>query len=218
MSNDDKNDWDFKVEELKDESGEKKNSFSDRLKKRSHEHLNFDLESTKKPTREERPSANLKNRRVYSSSDDSSYAIPFDRYKPASMRKRALASTIDGLIVISLTYLVIFCLYAFLPKEAVSLLKSIPFFSSVIGFIFTYIFIIGPLQAKSTTIGKRVFHLEVVSEDGPYLSMMPALMRETIGKSVSITLFPISIGLILLQKERRTLHDYIAGTMVIDTE
>ncbi len=65
-----------------------------------------------------------------------------------------------------------------------------------------------------TTVGKRVFNLWVVGADGKRISIMRAIGRYFSTWISAVTLF---IGYIMIgvRKDKRALHDLIAGTWVI---
>lgn len=65
-----------------------------------------------------------------------------------------------------------------------------------------------------TTIGKRLFNLVVVDEEGNKISFFKALFRESIGKYLSDILC-LGYLMIFVDKENRALHDFICDTRVI---
>lgn len=65
-----------------------------------------------------------------------------------------------------------------------------------------------------TTIGKRLFNLVVVDEEGNKLTFFKALFRESIGKYLSGILC-LGYLMIFVDKENRGLHDFICDTRVI---
>ncbi len=66
------------------------------------------------------------------------------------------------------------------------------------------------------TIGKRVMGLQVVNADsGELLTWNEVILRESLGKTVSIILL-IGYFMILLRQDRRALHDLIGNSIVID--
>lgn len=65
-----------------------------------------------------------------------------------------------------------------------------------------------------TTIGKRMFNLVVVDEEGNKISFFKALFRESIGKYLSDILC-LGYLMIFVDKENRALHDFICDTRVI---
>ena len=78
---------------------------------------------------------------------------------------------------------------------------------------------ISTLIFRGQTIGKRLMGIRIVRTDSSFLSKGPILSREILGKVIinSIPLVPfVSLLMLLLTKDNRTLHDYLAGTLVVD--
>ena len=70
---------------------------------------------------------------------------------------------------------------------------------------------------KGATPGKLVMGLKVVNkETGAYLSYGKAFLRETVGKAMTSFSMVLVVGLyVLARPDKRTLHDYIAGSQVV---
>jgi uncharacterized RDD family membrane protein YckC len=64
------------------------------------------------------------------------------------------------------------------------------------------------------TLGKRFFGLTVVNLDGERISFVRALVRH-LAKYLSGSLFGFGFLMIALRRDRRGLHDLIAGTLVL---
>jgi uncharacterized RDD family membrane protein YckC len=71
-----------------------------------------------------------------------------------------------------------------------------------------------PVAASGRTLGMALVGLEVVSKDGGDVGPGQALLR-TIAIPISLVLLAIGILMILLNRQRRALHDLIAGTAVV---
>ena len=67
-----------------------------------------------------------------------------------------------------------------------------------------------------TTIGKRLFNLAVVDEEGKKLTFLNALYRETVGKYLS-AVFYFGYIMIFIDKDNRAFHDYLCDSSVIYT-
>ena len=65
-----------------------------------------------------------------------------------------------------------------------------------------------------STLGKKCLHLQVVSSEEKKLSFWTVLYRETIGRYLS-SLLGIGYLMMLLDKEKRGLHDRLADTRVV---
>lgn len=66
-----------------------------------------------------------------------------------------------------------------------------------------------------TTVGKRLFQLRVVSEDGDALTLTNVIYRETVGRFLSSILLMAGYLMAGLDKEKRGLHDILCDTRVI---
>lgn len=93
-----------------------------------------------------------------------------------------------------------------------------PFFAVVmvllqIALMFGYfIFLTNKNQA---TIGKKLLGLRVVSEDGTSVSLGRIILRETIGRFVSMLILGIGYFMVAFTSKKQGLHDKIAGSVVI---
>lgn len=68
---------------------------------------------------------------------------------------------------------------------------------------------------RGQTIGKIVANISVVDANGSLPSIWSVFLREIVGKSFSLLIPVIGIGMILFDEQKRALHDRIAGTFVI---
>jgi uncharacterized RDD family membrane protein YckC len=90
----------------------------------------------------------------------------------------------------------------------------------IMGYL-TFYSVVLPYLNKGQTVGKRLFHLRVVRMDDFKADFICLMMREMVGKYLlSIaTLFAspfISFALISYRPDRRSIHDIIANTKVVD--
>ena len=69
--------------------------------------------------------------------------------------------------------------------------------------------------SNGATVGKMVMRIKVVSVDGSPLSFRQVLMRELVGRYLSLTLLCIGYFMIVPDSQKRALHDRIADTRVI---
>ena len=212
-----KKDWNFKVEELPEGKATDKESIKKRVKSKIKNDLTFDLE--RKPLNQERAEQSSKKvRRVYSGADAHGSSHGFHNYDKTSLQKRLFAYLIDLFIITVCGLGIHFLISAFVPSSISHIIESVPLLELCLDALVIYFVLIRQLQTHSSTIGKRYFHLEVITTEGPYLSFGECFMREIVGKLILSALLPISILLILFQPQGRSLHDYIAATMVVDTE
>ncbi len=80
--------------------------------------------------------------------------------------------------------------------------------------MWAFAYMAGSLAATGRTIGKAVLGLQVVEADGSRLRARAALIRTAVFP-LSFLLFGIGLLLGLIRRDRRELHDLIAGTAVI---
>ena len=66
-----------------------------------------------------------------------------------------------------------------------------------------------------TTVGKRLFQLRVVSEDGGKLSLTDVIYRETVGRFLCGIVMMAGYLMAGLDKEKRGLHDILCDTRVV---
>ena len=219
MTDDNSNDdWNFKVEDIANKKSDIAGSIKKRISKRNKREPVIELERSRPRENNADESNKRTSHRVYTSSDMESNGKGFDQFQKIELKKRLFAYCID-LIIITACAFVFHLIFAFaLPESIVSFTKKFPYIEILFDAFIIYLVLIRQLQVHSSTIGKRYFHLEVVTPQGPYLSLGECFMREIVGKLVLSALLPLSCILIIFQKQGRSIHDYIAGTMVVDTE
>jgi uncharacterized RDD family membrane protein YckC len=140
--------------------------------------------------------------------------------RKASLFVRFLAFSIDILILACLTGLILIATiagYALSPGSS-----PVPQFSSLLlifvsGSSFVFIFYFTYLTMNGGgTIGKSIFHLKVVRQDGSYLNFFRAFAR-CVAYLPSLSFWLLNL-LAALVFEGRTIHDIIAGSRVIEEE
>ena len=133
---------------------------------------------------------------------------------------RLAAYLTDTLIV----GLVIFCLkiplfFLELAFADTFLFENVLFHFNIFDIIFyllTVLYFVLFTSLAGTTIGKRLFNLAVVDEEGNKLTFMNALYRETVGKYLSGVLC-FGYIMIFIDKDNRGFHDYLCDSSVIYT-
>jgi len=76
------------------------------------------------------------------------------------------------------------------------------------------LYYIVPTAISGQTLGKKVCGIRVVSETGK-VGWLRAILRETVGKWISAIIIGIGFIMVAFHKEKRGLHDLIAGTWVV---
>lgn len=130
-----------------------------------------------------------------------------------------LAAFLVDLIIIGIILLFIEFPVAIVEMSAPDLFIFKPFiFKFTVFDIFYYVIQLTYFTCftafAGTTIGKRLFNLVVVDEEGNKISFFKALFRESIGKYLSDILC-LGYLMIFVDKENRALHDFICDTRVI---
>lgn len=130
-------------------------------------------------------------------------AKDFSEFPSASFEQRLLAFTIDILLITLVGRILAGVLGETLAVNAVVNLGTL------IYFIFT--------QLKyQRTLGKHVMGLRVVSHDPMQpMTLGRMILREVIGRSVSMLILMIGYLMVLFHPERRALHDVFSDTTVV---
>jgi len=111
------------------------------------------------------------------------------------------AALIDGVILILMSLVVTGALSAGPVQISIEI---------IVGAVYT----IGFWVSRGATPGKMVFGLKVVTEDGDPIGLDKAALRY-IGYWVNVLTLGIGYLMIAFRKDKRGLHDLIAGTTVI---
>ncbi len=121
---------------------------------------------------------------------------------------RFAAAFIDGLIIIVLSFVV----KLILSDVALSENYSLRLFSNIIlGWIYNALQESGP---KMATVGKRAMEIKVTGQDGERITFGQATGRH-FGKIISTLILFIGYFMMLWDERRQTLHDKMAGTLVV---
>ncbi len=87
---------------------------------------------------------------------------------------------------------------------------------AVLQFVVGILYTVGFWTAQGATPGKMAVGIEITTVDGEPIDFGPALLRY-IGYLASAIILLIGFLMIAFTREKRGLHDYIAGTVVIKT-
>ena len=151
--------------------------------------------------------------------------------KPAKMRHRIAAHIVD-FTIITVVVAIIFSLSAIniitlvqnpFGSVRVNIVLLIQFFmlSLVVALVLFSYYTLVPLRLNGQTIGKRMFRIRVVNLDGTSMTFMTIFVREVVGRMfINYATFGfgaiISFIVSLYRKDRRSIHDVISNTIVID--
>ncbi|MGM0878049.1 MAG: RDD family protein [Bacillota bacterium] len=132
-----------------------------------------------------------------------------NQYKAAGFWIRLGSIIIDGLLLIPL-YLI--CMLLGVSDIATEI------FVNSIDFLY---YLIIPVIWSGFTVGKRVVGIQIVRTDGKKVGIGTTLKRYILASLVYVVTlgiaFIISVFMIGLRKDKRSIHDLIAGTQVIYT-
>lgn len=149
--------------------------------------------------------------------------------KIAKVRHRIMASLLDFIIVAGISFLFVLVKLPFLISflQSYEHVVTTKFIVDIFrwGIIFTAFFLayysVVPTFLKGQTIGKKVFKLKIVKEDGSDVDYKTMLYREGIGRifinvaSLGMTLIA-DIVIMNLRKDNKNIKDILAKTKVID--
>lgn len=121
----------------------------------------------------------------------------------ASFWQRFAAVFLDGIILMVVNFLL------------GAVLKSVYQQSSWIGTIIGWAYSVYFIGSSGQTPGKKVLNIKVVKADGSTLTYGDAVLREVIGKLVSVITLLIGFLWMLWDPNSQTLHDKIAKTYVV---
>jgi uncharacterized RDD family membrane protein YckC len=130
-----------------------------------------------------------------------------NEYKPAGFWVRFGSIFIDGLLLIPL-YLI--CMLIGISDNATDLIVN------SIDFLY---YLIIPVIWSGFTVGKRALGIKIIRTDGKKVGIGTTLKRYILASLVYVITFGIaciiSVFMVGLRKDKRSIHDFIAGTQVI---
>ena len=133
--------------------------------------------------------------------------------KPAGFWIRAIAVFFDGIILAVGGVLIGGILGFLMSVSAGDVSGSTPFFN-ILGFVIGAVYYICMHGKYGQTLGKMLIGIKVIKINDEHLSYGTALLRY-IGRTVNaLTLF-IGYIVVVFNRKKRGLHDFIAGTKVI---
>lgn len=149
--------------------------------------------------------------------------------KLAKVRHRIMAAIVDfgivfGVLIILALWKLPFIISMFKQGEHLVTTKFIVDmfrWGILYGFLLMFYYMITPLLFKGQTIGKKVFKLKIVKENGEEVDYKTMFFREVIGRifieigSLGITSI-VSVIIMGLREDKKDLADIIAKTKVID--
>ena len=127
----------------------------------------------------------------------------------ASIGKRLIALIIDGVILSVVSWLFFDKNYSFTGPGL-----SMGFIPMIIAWLY---FSLQESSAKQATFGKRVMDIHIVGKDGSKIDFKQSSIR-FFSKLLSSFLLLFGYIMAFFNDERRTLHDRLADTLVVDDQ
>jgi uncharacterized RDD family membrane protein YckC len=134
---------------------------------------------------------------------------PQVKVKYAGFWIRYVAAIIDALVLVIPILLIDFLLGIALPK---------PFFAFVspfTGLLVAWVYYVIMTYNYQATLGKKAFGIRVVSDKAENLTLGQVILRETIGKLISMIILYIGYIMAAFTKRKQALHDKMASTVVV---
>lgn len=97
--------------------------------------------------------------------------------------------------------------------DAMAVQQRVMMYSALLNLLWLLYYIV-PTAISGQTLGKKVCGIRVVSQTGK-VGWLRAILRETVGKWISAIILGIGFLMVAFHKEKRGLHDIIAGTWVV---
>lgn len=80
------------------------------------------------------------------------------------------------------------------------------------------VYFVGFTYCTGTTLGKKALNLCVISAEGEKLTLLQVIYRETVGRYLSGFVINLGYFMMVVDKEKRTLHDILSDTRVVYRE
>jgi len=120
---------------------------------------------------------------------------------------RFVAAIVDTIIVWIGSFIVSITLAATMPVPA-WLIYSIEF-------IIPFVYFIVMTDKYQATFGKMIVGIKVIADNGQNASLGSIILREIIGKLVSMLILMIGYVMAGFTEKKQALHDMMAGTVVV---
>lgn len=87
--------------------------------------------------------------------------------------------------------------------------------SDIVLWVLTVVYFVAMTYNTGSTLGKKLFRLEVISTDGGDLKLLEVIYRESIGRYLSAVVLWVGYLIIGVDSEKRGFHDMLADTRVV---
>ena len=132
--------------------------------------------------------------------------------EPAGFGSRLLAIIIDGAVLILPTLLIGMLAVLWLDPDGM----NVDLFSGTGSLLYSMIL---PIVWQGQTVGKYAMGIQIVKTDGRKLGIGAMLMRVLVANLLyGLTLYILmitSIIMVLVRRDKRAVHDFLAGTQVV---
>lgn len=131
--------------------------------------------------------------------------------------KRVLAYSIDMFVVL----FGMVGIFNTLTQNRFNIKRSFLIFNGEVSYSFAivyFVYFVGMTFIFSQTLGKMIIGMKVEHTEGKKLSFIDILFRETIGRILTMLLFNLPYLLIIFNKRKRGLHDYIGNTVIVKSK
>jgi uncharacterized RDD family membrane protein YckC len=130
---------------------------------------------------------------------------------PVSIRYAGLgriaASFLDGIVIFTIIGVILYFLYY--PGDVDKTTSE--FIIGLVSMIYSIFFV----AIWGATPGKKLLKMKIVDKNYNKPKFWQIILRESFGKIVTGMLLLISVLLVLFHKQKRSIHDFIAGTYVV---
>lgn len=87
--------------------------------------------------------------------------------------------------------------------------------ADIILYLLSLLYFVALTYNTGSTLGKKLFRLEVIASDKEFLDLFDVIYRESIGRYLSAVFLNVGYLVAGLDKEKRGFHDMLADTRVI---
>lgn len=130
-----------------------------------------------------------------------------EKFRLAELLQRLLALLIDAVLVNLPLFIVLGVLLGF---------NSV--MQALVAFIYLIYSITLPVFWNGYVVGKKIMNARIVQDDGSKVTFVNMLLRELSAFVIyfSVIGLVVSICMVALREDRRSIHDFIGGTIVLD--
>lgn len=137
-------------------------------------------------------------------------AAPVVGIKYAGFWVRYVANIIDGLVLM-IPLIAIDLVLFFLAGNNITF-KILVYF---LNYLITWTYFVGMTYAYQATLGKMAVGVKVVSDKSDHLTVGQLILRETLGKIISLIILYVGFMMAGFTERKQALHDKMAKTVVV---